>query len=671
MKEVIIFSLCLITVPGRSAGTDIQQLESFTTGGILIFCKYANQHKDKEKYFCKGNASTCPYNRLTHNDSRVLLYKSVQRDSLTILITNLTSEDSGTYHCAVEDGDLHTSFILEIKGGDCCDSPITIIGREGDNINIPCWYPEESKGIVKHFCKQNKNVFVSELINLDKAKYSLSDKKNGNIFNVTIHNLKKWNAGTYWCGLRTGEDNVALTRMVDLKFTGRKVKGFTRGGIVMFCKFGQRNKNRYFCKGDATTCISNHFKHDSRFKQHNNDLLDYLTVVITNLTSDDAGTYHCVEDEKVHTEIHLSIEEGDCCDLPIEATGDKGGNVSIQCRYSVEFTNHTKHFCKASEGCKNLDSTSKVNQKYSLSDNKIEKVFTVTIYNLEVEDAGKYSCGVRPGEGYVILLRGVELQVQVSDGKMILQNTQTAVLIVALVLAVTLFLCYKNRERGKHDRSNVVIYHSAENPEPNGIYEEIEDICPPPPLPLTSRCNYTKVDNAGDPTYYTIQSPPKLPDDTGLHLLSKTSHTQINTVYATAELPTIPGNVPTYSNIQSPIHTSADTHISTGTDEIDTTESTVYTTVQCPNTPSGIPTPCTDNPDPTNPANQEPKYTSEDTVCKTPHSPTHTSDDTDYSAICSPTSTQTNMVYVNAEIITNANNDDVMCTEKVPLKPID
>ncbi|XP_076118342.1 CMRF35-like molecule 9 [Alosa pseudoharengus] len=169
MKEVVIFGLCLIAVPGRSAGTGIQQLKSFTTGGILIFCKYANQHKDKEKYFCKGNASTCPYNRLTHNDSRVFLYNSVQRDSLSILITNLTSEDSGTYHCAVEDGDLKTSFILEMKEGDCCDSPVTTTGHEGGKIKIQCKYPEESKGNIQYFCKQHETFIEPDLFYRQKA----------------------------------------------------------------------------------------------------------------------------------------------------------------------------------------------------------------------------------------------------------------------------------------------------------------------------------------------------------------------------------------------------------------------------------------------------------------------------------------------------------------------
>ncbi|XP_076118437.1 uncharacterized protein LOC143099227 [Alosa pseudoharengus] len=463
------------------------------------------------------------------------------------------------------------------------------------------------------------------------------------------------------------------------KGNSAEVKGFTRGGIVILCKFNDRDehKDRYFCKGNATTCPYHRLNPDTdrRVTLLPSVLWNDLSVVITNLTLDDAGIYHCAEDGKLLTAVHLGIEEDDCCGQTIRITEGEGGKAIIQCKYPVEFADNIKHIC-AHKTCMEInlsESKPNISKKVSLSDNKSENIFTVTIHNLERKDAGIYWCAVRPGKIHATLLGRVELQVlekaPVEDGKRPLQNTRTPVflvLIVALVIAVALFLCYKRRQRGKQDRSNRVIYPKTVNLDPDGIYEEIEDIGPPP---LTSRCNYTKVDNAGDPTYYTIQSPPNFPDDTGPHLLSKTSHTQITTVYATVELPTIPGNVPTYSNIQSPIHTSADTHLSTGTDEIDSTVSTVYTTAQCPNNPSGIPTPCTDNPDPTNPANQEPKYTNEDTVCKTPHSPTHSSDDPDYSLVCSLTSTQVNTVYVNTKHFMN--NDGTMCAEKVPSKPID
>ncbi|XP_062395609.1 polymeric immunoglobulin receptor-like [Sardina pilchardus] len=678
MKGILFFTLCLISVPGRSAKT--RKLKAYINGGILIFCQFDEQHKEKQKYLCKGENSTCPYNRLDHNDSRVLQYENARRDYLTVLITNLTSEDSGTYYCGADDGHFGDKIALHVMSGDCCDPPFVITGLKGENINIQCKYLVENRGNIKHLCKQQNNIIETDLIQSKPSereqKYSLSDNTSANLFSVTIHELETKDAGIYWCGVRTGQGDVALISQINLQITGEiqagklktlNLKGFQMGGIAILCKFNNMhtNKKRYFCKGNSTTCPHNRFTNgtDSRFFQYENEFNKaHLLVLLTNLTTQDTGMYHCaVEDEEMQAAFNLNIKEVDCCDSPNTTTGHVGGHKRIQCKYPEEAKTNVKHFFKQHDTSVDLDfitsNSLPKNTKYSQSDNKSANVFTVTIHELERKDAGIYWCGVRTAGNNVALTGQVNLQITGVTEKAPVKDMKTPVVmgIIALVLAVTLFLCYRHIQSKEHDRSNRFIYHQTENPDPDKIYEEIEDIGPPPP-PLTSRCNYIKVDNAGDPTYYTIQSPPNLPDDRGLH-------TQINTVYATAELP---GDVATYSNIESPIHTSADTRLSTGSDEADKTVSTVYATAQCPSNPTRIPTPHTDQPDPTNPVNQEPKYTNADTVCKTPHSPTHTSDDTDYSMVCSPTSTQVSTVYANAELITNTNNDTPNHSDEVP-----
>ncbi|XP_062388239.1 polymeric immunoglobulin receptor-like [Sardina pilchardus] len=358
MKRVLFFALCLISVPGRIAKSE-RKLKAFLNGGVLIFCKFGDKFREKQKYFCKGNISTCPNNRLANN-SRVFQYENTHRDYLTILITNITSNDTGTYHCGVEDGSSDDPMSLNVKPGDCCDTPISIHGQEGGTVSIRCKYPAESRENTKHFCKQHEKFIESDLIESKpsdiNAKYLMSQNENRNIFTVTIHELEMKDAGIYWCGVRTDGYSVALTNKVNLQITGSErqviqVKGYPRGGIVILCKFGdQRQHNqKYFCKGNATTCSYNRLTRDSdsRFFQHGQVLWDFLTVGFTNLTSGDAGTYHCAENEELHTEVRLSIENDDYCDLPVEETREKGGNVSIACHYPEEYRDHTKHLCEA------------------------------------------------------------------------------------------------------------------------------------------------------------------------------------------------------------------------------------------------------------------------------------------------------------------------------------
>lgn len=96
------------------------------------------------------------------------------------------------------------------------------MGDEGGNISIQCKYPEESTGNIKHFLRQHEEFTeVIDTKSLHKnSKYSLFDNKSGNVFTVMIHKLEKDDAGIYWCGVRTGGNNVALTQQVKLQITG-------------------------------------------------------------------------------------------------------------------------------------------------------------------------------------------------------------------------------------------------------------------------------------------------------------------------------------------------------------------------------------------------------------------------------------------------------------------
>lgn len=98
------------------------------------------------------------------------------------------------------------------------------------------------------------------------------------------------------------------------------IKGYARGGIAIHCKFHnhksqhqkqdtRRKTEKYFCKDHSPVCKYNYLQ-DRRIKQYEDVLWGFLTVIIFNLTSNDNGTYHCVEEGTVHTRVHLHVVEG-------------------------------------------------------------------------------------------------------------------------------------------------------------------------------------------------------------------------------------------------------------------------------------------------------------------------------------------------------------------------
>ncbi|XP_048051287.1 CMRF35-like molecule 5 [Megalobrama amblycephala] len=83
----------------------------------------------------------------------------------------------------------------------------------------------------------------------------------------------------------------------------------------------------------------------------------------------------------------------------VTVTGYRGERVEIRCRYDSRYKSNSKYFCKGecSFGNKNIlvESGSPAKDKrFSLTDDTMNRVFTVTITDLRTEDAGQYWCAV-------------------------------------------------------------------------------------------------------------------------------------------------------------------------------------------------------------------------------------------------------------------------------------
>ncbi|KAK2909464.1 hypothetical protein Q8A67_005301 [Cirrhinus molitorella] len=98
-------------------------------------------------------------------------------------------------------------------------------------------------------------------------------------------------------------------------------------------------------------------------------------------------------------------------------TAHERGKVEIQCPYDSIYEEHRKYLCRGE--CprvyknKVVESGSAAqDERFSLMDNKIAHIFTVTITDLRTEDRGKYWCGIETGSGKLDDFTQIHLEIK-------------------------------------------------------------------------------------------------------------------------------------------------------------------------------------------------------------------------------------------------------------------
>uniref|UniRef100_A0AAY5EDL6 Immunoglobulin subtype domain-containing protein n=1 Tax=Electrophorus electricus TaxID=8005 RepID=A0AAY5EDL6_ELEEL len=95
-------SLLLLVLTGDSTN----EVTAYSGGGVRIKCKYEEEHKTNNKYFCKGESTPCA--------------DQIKTGAKHTWV-NLTVEDSGTYQCAVDIKrwtDKYKAVKLKVKAGE-------------------------------------------------------------------------------------------------------------------------------------------------------------------------------------------------------------------------------------------------------------------------------------------------------------------------------------------------------------------------------------------------------------------------------------------------------------------------------------------------------------------------------------------------------------------------
>ncbi|XP_036413120.1 polymeric immunoglobulin receptor-like [Colossoma macropomum] len=432
MKIIITFYLItgLVSctdVIGYSGGSVIM-----ATGDSLRWSSHS------PKYICKFAGGACKteiYSTAQNEtvfEGRLSLYKNKQ-GLFAVLIRELNPQDAGKYRFGLGNK-WHREINLKVQHDACCGKSMTVIGHLNKEISISCDYTEEHKREWKYLYKLNGHsadlvIFTMPGRNHKEKNFHITDDNRSNLFTVTICDLKEVDGGVYFCGTQTWKYPIKVfssIKTVHLHVTDKfpssvRVTGFLGGRVMMKCRHHLENpRARFLCRESQGECpektytnVQNEWQQNGGFSLYDDTSGEALMVFFRNLSE---GTYRCGVDVSEFTEqyieVKLEVKEDPCCVKIISQAGYIGETLTITCEHPPTLRASLKHFCKEDENliCQDIRAAG----KYFLSDHSQPGLFTVTISNLTLSDAGVYWCGVETNEGdnsYTSLITKVQISI--------------------------------------------------------------------------------------------------------------------------------------------------------------------------------------------------------------------------------------------------------------------
>ncbi|KAF7711898.1 hypothetical protein HF521_000909 [Silurus meridionalis] len=129
------------------------------------------------------------------------------KSEFSVMIRELTVEDTGTYQCGVEISQekyIYTPVELKVKEDVSFEKTINKTVHVRGDVNISCTYPESHKNDNKFLCKRHTTAACLYMATIKEdvsvGKFSLYDDREKHVFTVSLNDVTEQDSGEYWCG---------------------------------------------------------------------------------------------------------------------------------------------------------------------------------------------------------------------------------------------------------------------------------------------------------------------------------------------------------------------------------------------------------------------------------------------------------------------------------------
>ncbi|XP_041961024.1 uncharacterized protein LOC121719447 [Alosa sapidissima] len=295
-----------------SGGVKTFEVIGHEGSAVIIRCTYDLLYQNNSKYLCKGPLTSCSSNIKVDSktspaqNGRFSLYDNSSEGNFMVLITPLTTEDSGDYRCVVENAPPNTTthIQLDVQKALRAVNPKAMTGLHGGSTEVTCpGYQHKSI----YFCHHQREFTCYKLTSIapNNTKIKVvSPGTNEGKYSVNLHQLTERDAGDYWCGAGTNGSYsfITLTKKTHLSIE-TQLSGYEGGEVQIICPYHPEDseKIKFLCKDKCNknnrplikSRKNSHTAIHGRFSLHDNTTAGVFTVTITGLKLEDSGKYWC------------------------------------------------------------------------------------------------------------------------------------------------------------------------------------------------------------------------------------------------------------------------------------------------------------------------------------------------------------------------------------------
>ncbi|XP_045697321.1 polymeric immunoglobulin receptor [Phyllostomus hastatus] len=436
INQGLFFDVKLEVTPGPGLRNDTEVYTAELGGTVTINCPFKPENADKKKSVCKKTGKICVlvidsngYVNPDYNNRAHISIQGTSQTAYSFVINRVQLSDAGAYVC--EAGDDSTGDKSNVDLDVLKPDTELLYGDLRGSVIFDCAVGSEVAHLPKFLCREVKGkpceLVINTLGRIAQAfdgRVLITPKAKG-FFSVHITGLRKEDAGSYQCGAHSdGEPEEGWTNQAWQLFVNEEttiprspsvVKGVLGGSVAMLCPYNLKDRNslKYWCRwneksGCPQVVSSMELNNKEENKHYRGRLVLHeepgngtYTVILNQLTNEDAGFYWCLTSGNTHWwfTVELKIVEGEPnLKVPKNAIGWQGETLELPCHSPCKFFPYEKYWCKwSNKGCKALPIQDKSTKQASVSCDQNNQLTSLILNPVKKEDEGWYWCGVKEG----------------------------------------------------------------------------------------------------------------------------------------------------------------------------------------------------------------------------------------------------------------------------------